>query len=649
MSSILAAGQQLGRYRILRLLGSGAMGDVYLAEDPQIERQLALKTVRVAEAKQEELEDRKRRLLREAKAAGKLIHPHVVTLFDAGEADGVLYLAFEFVGGSDLGQRLDAAAAGAPLTLAEVLRIVREAAEALDFAHRHGIVHRDIKPSNILLDTHGRVKVADFGIAKVVGQSTELTMTGSVVGSPHYLSPEQVRGEELDGRSDIFSLGIVLYELLGHQRPFQGESLTTLVYQILHQEPPPIPSLRPDLAPRLEQLVRRMIAKQRDQRFATAGELAQEVAAVERELGAAVLALPATVDAAQLERTMRLGGQGAPAPSSSGLHAAPTVVHAAAPTVVQPAAPTAPVAVPGAVGPGVGVTPVAAPPVATPPAARRRSPLPWILAGLAVFLVGAVAAGWFFLGRPLLRSLKGSGAEAPPVTAEAEPGGPGNAAPAADLAPPPAPAAKGPALEPPTPPVAEPGAVPRSETAETAQRAEAEPAVPAAPPAAPPRRESAAARTTTPAAPDPPREPEPVRRAAEPRPPPPPAAIPPPRPEPPPPAPEPEPVAEAAEPSVPAVAFDREMHTGLELAFQVQPPAAVINVRPVGARRGTVIGRAGEYSGRGRRPQTYSLPEPGDYVITLHAGGGAHRILVHAAAGGSPAIISWTFPGARRK
>ena len=152
---------------------------------------------------------------------------------------------------------------------------MRQAAEALDFAHRQGIVHRDIKPSNIMLDADGRVKVADFGIAKVAEQTTELTMTGSVVGSPHYLSPEQIRGEELDGRTDIFSLGVVLYELLCKRRPFEGETLTTLVYQILHQEPTADLALRADLAPRLEQLVRRMIAKDREQRFANAGEVAR--------------------------------------------------------------------------------------------------------------------------------------------------------------------------------------------------------------------------------------------------------------------------------------------------------------------------------------------------------------------------------------
>ncbi len=186
------------------------MGEVYLAEDPQIDRQLAIKTVRLV-GRPQEIDDRKKRLLREARAAGRLLHPNIVTLFDAGEAEGLLYLAFEFVEGTDLAARLDP---GAPrLSLREVLRAVRQVAEALDYAHGQGIVHRDIKPSNILLDRAGRVKVADFGIAKMAGQSTELTMAGSVMGSPQYLSPEQIRGEDLDGRSDLFSLGVVLYEI----------------------------------------------------------------------------------------------------------------------------------------------------------------------------------------------------------------------------------------------------------------------------------------------------------------------------------------------------------------------------------------------------------------------------------------------------
>ena len=225
--STFAPGATLGRYRIERLLGAGAMGEVYLAEDPQIGRRVALKTLRILGVHPDELPERRQRLLREARTAGKLIHPHVVTLFDAGEDGGFIYLAFEYVPGSDLGVRLGS---GPPLSLGEALRLAREACAGLDHAHKAGIVHRDIKPSNLLVDAEGRLKISDFGIAKMSGQATELTVTGSVMGSPHYLSPEQIRGEELDGRSDLFSFGVVLYEMLARRRPFGGETVLVSSY-----------------------------------------------------------------------------------------------------------------------------------------------------------------------------------------------------------------------------------------------------------------------------------------------------------------------------------------------------------------------------------------------------------------------------------
>ncbi len=237
------------------------MGEVYLAEDPQIGRQLAIKTVRVEEGRPQEIEERKKRLLREARAAGKLLHPNIVTLFDAGEDQGMLYLAFEFVEGTDLAA---ASPRGRRSRWARRWRSSARPPRALDYAHRQGVVHRDIKPSNLMLTADGQVKVADFGIAKVLDQTSDLTMTGSVVGSPHYLSPEQIRGDELDGRSDIFSLGVLLYEMLSRRRPFEGETLTTLVYQILHQEPVAARRRRPDLGAAPEALVRRMLHKDRD-------------------------------------------------------------------------------------------------------------------------------------------------------------------------------------------------------------------------------------------------------------------------------------------------------------------------------------------------------------------------------------------------
>ncbi len=373
----LENGASVGRYRVLQFLGSGAMGEVYLAEDPQIERRLAIKTVRLA-GRAQEIEDRKRRLLREARAAGRLLHPNVVALFDAGEQEGLLFLAFEFVEGTDLAERLEA---GPPLSLRDVLRVVRQTAGALDYAHRQGIVHRDIKPSNILLDTAGQVKVADFGIAKVAGQSTELTMAGSVMGSPQYLSPEQIRGEELDGRSDIFSLGVVLYELLSKTRPFNGETITTLVYQILHMEPPPISELR-SVPARLETLLRRMLAKNRDERFAAASEIATEIATIERELSDETLSAPA-----------------------SDLPLEPTRVMTRNTGAAQPPAPQVPPPPPAA--------PVAAiPPGRAAVAQRGHGPALALAIGAVVLFLGVVLAGGWYV---FFRKPKG------PIVAEAQP------------------------------------------------------------------------------------------------------------------------------------------------------------------------------------------------------------------------------------
>jgi serine/threonine protein kinase len=296
--STLEDGQTIGHYRIERFLGAGAMGEVYLAQDPHIERPLAIKTVKTVRlaGPPQEIADHKKSLLREARAAGRLLHPNIVTLFDAGEAGDIVFLAFEFVEGPDLSSRVGTPP---PLSLREVLHVLEQSADALDHAHRQEVVHRDIKPSNILLDKTGRVKVADFGFAKLVGQSTELNVAGAVVGSPQYLSPEQIRGEELDGRSDIFSLGVVLFELLSGQRPFDGDTITTLVYQILHKEPPRLSELRDGIPPRLEELLSRMLAKDREERYATAAQVAEELRAIERDLPDATLAAPALADLLQ--------------------------------------------------------------------------------------------------------------------------------------------------------------------------------------------------------------------------------------------------------------------------------------------------------------------------------------------------------------
>ncbi|HEV7668773.1 MAG TPA: protein kinase [Thermoanaerobaculia bacterium] len=392
--SNLASGTMVGRYKIDKFLGAGAMGEVYLADDPHIDRKLAIKTVRLS-GRESDVEDRKRRLLREARAAGRMLHPNIVTLFDAGEAEGLVFLAFEYVEGADLANRLES---GPALSISDVLRWTRQTAEALAYAHDHDVVHRDVKPSNILIDSLNQVKVTDFGIAKMGGQSTELTIAGSVMGSPQYLSPEQIRGEDLDGRSDVFSLGVVLYELLSGKRPFDGETLTTLVYKILHQEPPPVSALRA-VPERLEALLVRMLAKDRDQRIGSAREVAAELRAIERDLPDETLArpvVPAGVsvrppvgrETAPMTQPAAMFGGGAgtvPTPGAStptvrtptpAFLPAATMVEALPPGTIQPP-------------PAASHAQVAIPPL--PLAPPRRVPLPLIFAvAIAVLLVGVL-------------------------------------------------------------------------------------------------------------------------------------------------------------------------------------------------------------------------------------------------------------------
>ena len=421
------APDSIGRYKILRLLGSGAMGDVFLAQDPHIDRQLAIKTVRVVGGTELDIAERKQRLLREARAAGKLLHPNVVALFDADEAHGVLYLAFEFVDGVDLAKR---AVSAPPLSLRQVLQIVREVATALEFAHRYEIVHRDIKPSNILLGPGGEAKVADFGIAKLTG-STELTRTGSVVGSPQYMSPEQVRGEALDGRSDLFSLGVVLYELLCRTRPFTGDTISTLVFEILAKEPPTVDQLRPGLPARLVNLVHRLLAKDRQHRPSSGQEVQAEIDQILVETPAAQLDSPAGPPDASEGETIRMPSSGGvpqsaqssppplpPIPSASVPPAPPSTVPGAAPSPPTATLPSAP---------PTHTSPVQPAPPPPGPATGRATPLDsgtygrpgrntkWLVGAVAVV---AIAALGFFAARLMMPSPESA---EPPALAGTEP------------------------------------------------------------------------------------------------------------------------------------------------------------------------------------------------------------------------------------
>jgi len=310
----VASSTRIGRYEILRPLGRGAMGLVYLARDPQIERELALKTVRFdGPAGSFNLEESKARFLKEARISGRLQHPHIVTVFDVGEDEGTLYLAMEYVSGGSLSQRI---AKPEPLSVEDRIRIVAEVALALGHAHERGVIHRDIKPANILLTPTLSAKVTDFGIGKLLVGDTDLTSTGQMVGSPSYMSPEQIKGEKLDVRSDIFSLGVVLYQILTDRKPFPADTLTTLVYQILHEEPPEPGVIRSDLPPELSGILHRCLAKHRDERYADAFELATDLSA---SIGLAPETGTGIFSDSMTRRRPGARGSVGPVPSSGGM------------------------------------------------------------------------------------------------------------------------------------------------------------------------------------------------------------------------------------------------------------------------------------------------------------------------------------------
>jgi predicted Ser/Thr protein kinase len=254
----------IGRYQIVKELGRGAMGVVFQAVDPAIGRTVAIKTIRLGDLlNPQERAKLRERLFREARSAGILSHPNIVTIYDMQEEGDLTYIAMEFVDGPTL----DALMSGSePIQREDVLRILRQSASGLDYAHHKGIVHRDIKPANIMLDQSGQVKITDFGIAKV--SSSELTITGTIVGTPNYMSPEQVQGlPTVDGRADQFSLSVIAFEMLTGEKPFTGEHLTTVVYKIVTGDPIPPRRLNPTLGAEIESVLRKGLAKQPDARF----------------------------------------------------------------------------------------------------------------------------------------------------------------------------------------------------------------------------------------------------------------------------------------------------------------------------------------------------------------------------------------------
>jgi serine/threonine protein kinase len=262
---------RIGRYKIVRELGRGAMGVVYHAIDPNIGRPVAIKTIRLTEvATGDEQKRLRERLFREARSAGMLSHPGIVTIYDVEEQDGLAYIAMEYVDGPTLDQVLSGPEA---ITPEGMFSILAQTAAALDYAHGKSIVHRDIKPANIMITADGTAKIADFGIAKIT-TSEQFTMTGSIVGTPHYMSPEQIQGHAVDGRSDQFSLAVIAYEMLTGEKPYTGEHLTTVVYKIVAEEPAAPRRLNPTLTPAIETALRKGLAKRPENRYKNCQEFA---------------------------------------------------------------------------------------------------------------------------------------------------------------------------------------------------------------------------------------------------------------------------------------------------------------------------------------------------------------------------------------
>ena len=271
VSEDLGVKPTVGRYEILDELGQGAMGIVYKAKDPRINRLLAIKTIRFAdEFEEEKLTDVKGRFLREAEIAGKLSHRSIVAIYDVGEDYDLTYMAMEFLEGENLQKYCRK---GNLLPLRKILYIVGETATALNYAHSQGVIHRDVKPANVMLLNDGKIKVTDFGIAKAVSSSE--TKSGIILGTPNYMSPEQINGQKIDGRSDIFSLGVVFFELLTGQLPFHGKTLTNLFYQITQVKHPSPREINPKVPKPCEQIIDKVLSKKPENRFQDADEFAK--------------------------------------------------------------------------------------------------------------------------------------------------------------------------------------------------------------------------------------------------------------------------------------------------------------------------------------------------------------------------------------
>jgi eukaryotic-like serine/threonine-protein kinase len=367
----------IGKYEIRRELGRGAMGVVYEGYDPAIKRIVALKMIRADQLAGENSIAVIARFRREAQAAGRLNHPNIVSIYDFGEEGGVSYIAMEFVQGRELKECFES---NERFRIADILRIMSQILSALDYSHRQGVVHRDIKPANIFLLPDGSVKVADFGIAHI--ESSNLTQVGTVMGTPSYMSPEQIMGLPVDGRSDLFSAGVVLYQFLTGERPFAGSAATTM-QKVLKEDPLPPSTLNVQLPPAMDAVVRKALAKRADDRYQSAQEFSDELRA----------AAPASPPPA---RAVASSTQGDPT-----IVSAPGTTKATEATAVNAPAPT--------------VRKLPQPPGA-PGAAPQASRSPVMMIAVAAIVVAIGAGAWFVYQRQAAdsaKTAKGTGSQTP--------------------------------------------------------------------------------------------------------------------------------------------------------------------------------------------------------------------------------------------
>ncbi len=316
--------EKIGRYQVLGEIGRGAMGVVYRAQDPAIGRIIAVKTIRLSSLTDEQERDRLRdRLFREAQSAGMLSHPNIVTIYDIAEENGMAFIFMELVNGPALEKLMDDGITDGRV----ILNILRETAAALDYAHKKGIVHRDIKPANVMIHEDGQAKITDFGVAKIVSQ--QMTQAGTMMGTPNYMSPEQVQGHAVDGRADQFALAVIAYEVLTGEKPFVGDYLPTLLYKIVREDPVAPQRLNPTLGPHVEAVLRKALAKAPEERYGTCTEF---IAALSFALGNSKAWQPLARGISESMPTMAATAEPLPA------RAAPPVV--AAPVVAAPGAPS---------------------------------------------------------------------------------------------------------------------------------------------------------------------------------------------------------------------------------------------------------------------------------------------------------------------